>query len=126
MLLMIILALLVCVITGFAVLPVLVIGALAISALSFYVTRNPRIRLMGTGFALYTAMYLTASILNSQAGSEIPSWATWAHSDTLLGGLAVVTTIFAAGLGIFGPMLRVPTDMESVMQQVKDADDKLR
>jgi hypothetical protein len=114
---------------GFSMLPVLVIGALCMCGLTYYLTHDSRNARLGVGMAIVLFNYGLVTAVQRTPGLvsfEIPSWASWLASDTFLAVVACVVIVASMVLGMFGSTGRLPLDMRAVVEKVKsrhDADD---
>lgn len=112
---------------GLPYLPVLVVGALAMSALSFALTHSRRIAHIGVGFGVILLNHvMLAVLLTSPEGSEIGVWTTWLASDELLAAASCVVIVATMFLGMFGPLNDVPLDTDGVLKKVQDRNHKGR
>ena len=113
------------VVFGFPMLPVLVIGGIAMSGLSFVLTRDKRIARIGLGFGVVVLNYLLVrNVLATAEQSEVLPWASWLASDSHLAIVSCIVIVVTLYLGIFGPVQHLPLNMDDVLKMVEDCDKK--
>lgn len=127
MLLAIILAGLLCVAAGIPVLPVLVVGGIAMAVLSYGLTGEKRCLNLGIGLAIIGAShYMVPKLLrHGDTASVFPEWLVeLLLSDALLATVAVTVILVTGIIGLFGPLRGVPLDIDGVLKVLREREEK--
>jgi hypothetical protein len=108
---------------GYPMLLVLVIGAIAMAALAYSMSRDRRIARIGIGFGMLVFNHLIIQDLaKTQPSVDFPALVLWLASDNVLAVFACVTMVMTIFLGLFGPVLHIPLDIKEVVKIANDHD----